>query len=222
MGCTSCSAAGESHANRHADLPSVPPRSVTVIGLRLPGLRRGQGHDGGMTQDLPPRATDIFRHLSDLRFGTYEGARPWPDRVEVFRRAVSLLDPVVRRVLEEANAVFLRGSGTIHHRAGDDRDGGAYAHWELSWPEQRHPAARPGRRVEPVQVIAVFGRGHTHPHLRGAAAGMWPCQVTDAADAERQEPILQAIVECELHERIFQGTWQVIPAFTSQVANAAS
>ena len=31
------------------------------------------------------------------------------------------------------------------------------------------------------------------------------CQVTDAADAERQEPILRAIVECELHERIFQA-----------------
>jgi hypothetical protein len=49
--------------------------------------------------------------------------------------------------------------------------------------------------VEPVQVIAVFGRGNTHPHLRGAAAGMWPCQVTNPADAERQEPILRAIVE---------------------------
>ena len=85
-----------------------------------------------------------------------------------------------------------------------------------------HAAARHGGRVEPVQVIAVFGRGTSHPHLRGAVAGMWPCQVTDAADAERQEPILRAIVECELHERIFQGTWQVIPAFTSQDANAAN
>jgi hypothetical protein len=159
-----------------------------------------------MTQDLPPRATDIFRHLTDLRSGTYEGTRQWPERVEVFRRAVSLLDPVVRRILEQTNAAFLRDSGTIHHRAGDDRDGGAYAHWELSWPEQRHVAAR----------HAVFGRGNTHPHLRGAAAGMWPCQVTDAADAERQEPILRAIVECELHERIFQGTWQVVPAFVGQ------
>jgi hypothetical protein len=175
-----------------------------------------------MTQDLPPRATDIFRHLADLRSGTYEGASQWPERVEVFRRAVSLLDPVVRRVLEQANTVFLRGGGTIHHRAGDDRDGGAYAHWELSWPAQRHAAARHGGRVEPVQVIAVFGRGNAHPHLRGAVAGMWPCQVIDAADAERQEPILRAIVECELHERIFQGTWQVIPAFTSKDANAAN
>ena len=28
-----------------------------------------------MSQDLPPRAADISRHLSDLRSGTYEGAR---------------------------------------------------------------------------------------------------------------------------------------------------
>jgi hypothetical protein len=166
-----------------------------------------------MAQDLPPRATDIFRHLSDLRTGTYEGAHQWQERVRVFRHAVSLLDPVVQRILEQTNAAFLRGTGMINHRTGDDRDGGVYAHWELSWPEQRNASARDGGRVEPIQVIAVFGRGNTHPHLCGAVAGMWPCQVTDAADAERQEPILRAIVECELHQRIFQGTWRVVPAF---------
>ena len=175
-----------------------------------------------MTEDLPPRAIDIFRHLSDLRSGSYEGAVLWPDRVRVFRQAMILLDPVVRRILDQVNAAFLRGGGTINHRAGQDRDGGAYAHWELSWPEQRHVTARKGGRVQPIQVIAVFGRGNTHPHLRGAASGMWPCQVTDAADAERQEPILRAIVECELHERIFQGTWRVIPAFTGHDAYPAA
>src|SRR5216683_3634197 len=79
----------------------MPQRISRLSRLHLPGLRRGRGHDGCMTQDLPPRATDTFRHLSDLRSGTYEGARQWPERVEVFRRAVSLLDPVVRRVLEQ-------------------------------------------------------------------------------------------------------------------------
>lgn len=171
-----------------------------------------------MTQDVPPRTGDVFRHLQDLRSGTYEGAREWPERVQVFRRAVTLLDPVVRRILDETNTVFLRGGGAVHHHAGDDRDGGAYAHWELSWPEQRDATARGGGRVEPIQVIAVFGRGNTHPHLRGAVAGMWPCQVVDQADAERQEPILRAIVESELHERIFQGTWRVIPAFAREGA----
>jgi hypothetical protein len=79
-----------------------------------------------MTQDLPPRTADIFRHLQDLRSGTYEGAREWDQRVAVFRRAVSLLDPVVRRILDETNTVFLRGGGTVHLHAGDDRDGGAF------------------------------------------------------------------------------------------------
>ena len=168
-----------------------------------------------MTQDLPPRAADIFRHLRDLRLGSYEGAREWAQRVEVFRRAITLLDPVVRRILDETNTVFLGGGGTVHLHAGDDRDGGSFAHWELSWPEQRDTAAGTGR-VEPIQVIAVFGRGNTHPHLRGAVAGMWPCQVIDEADAKRQEPILRAIIESELHQRIFQGTWRVIPAFNDQ------
>jgi hypothetical protein len=175
-----------------------------------------------MSQELPPRTTDIFRHLRDLRSGTYESAREWPDRVLRFRQAVRLLDPVVRRILEEANVAFLGGTGTVNHRAGEDRDGGAYAHWELSWPGQRQATARHGGRVEPIQVIAVFGRGSTHPHLRGAAAGMWPCQVTDAVDAERQEPIVRAIVECELHERIFQGSWRVIPAFAGRDTGAAT
>jgi hypothetical protein len=169
-----------------------------------------------MTQDVPPRTRDVFRHLQDLRSRTYEGAREWPERVQVFRRAIALLDPVVRRILDETNAVFLRGGGAIHHHTGDDRDGGVYAHWELSWPEQRGAAARDGGRVEPIQVIAVFGRGNTHPHLQGAVAGMWPCQVIDEADAERQEPILRAIVESELHQRIFQGTWRVVPAFADE------
>jgi len=38
--------------------------------------------------------------------------------VRVFRQAVTLLDPVVRRILEQANAVFLRGGGAMNHRAG--------------------------------------------------------------------------------------------------------
>jgi hypothetical protein len=35
-------------------------------------------------------------------------------------------------------------------------------------------------------------------------------------------PILRAIVECELHERIFQGTWRVVPAFAGQGADAGN
>ncbi len=169
-----------------------------------------------MTGELPPRTEDVFRHLEDLRSHSYEGARDWPDRVEVFRRAVSLLDPVVREVLAEADTDFLAGTGMVGYDGdGDgDSDGGVYARWELSWPRQRE-ATRDGGQVEPVQVMAVFGRRNTHPHLRGAATGRWPCQVTGEADARRQELVIRAIVEAELHERIFQGGWEIIPAFTA-------
>ncbi len=128
-----------------------------------------------MTGELPPRTEDVFRHLEDLRSHSYEGARDWPDRVELFRRAVSLLDPVVREVLAEADTDFLAGTGMVgYHGDGNgdgdgdrdgDRDGGVYARWELSWPRQREAVTRDGGRVEPVQVMAVFGRGNTHPHL---------------------------------------------------------
>ncbi|HUZ36493.1 MAG TPA: hypothetical protein VMV17_09200 [Streptosporangiaceae bacterium] len=168
-----------------------------------------------MTKDALPRSEDVYRHLEDLRTRTYEGARDWPERVAVFRRAVGLLDPVVRAVLTEASREYLRGAGTVRHHTGEDRDGGVYARWELSWPQQRDAGAHDGGRVEPVQVMALFGRGSTHPHLRGAVAGMWPCQITSEADAQRQEPVVRAIVEAELHERIAQGSWRVIPAFAA-------
>lgn len=60
-------------------------------------------------------------------------------------------------------------------------------------------------------MIALFRRTFNHPHLRGSTAGDWPMQVLDAADAARQEPIVRAIVEVELHQRIFEGRWGVVP-----------
>ena len=61
--------------------------------------------------------------------------------------------------------------------------------------------------------MAWFAAGFTHPHLRGSQVGNWPLQVTSEEDARRQEPIVRAIVEAELHERVFEGTWRIIPAF---------
>lgn len=174
-----------------------------------------------MAKDALDRSEDIFRHLQDLRSRSYEGATQWAQRVAVFRRAVELLDPVVRDVLADLSLEFLNGAGTVHVRRGEDRDGGVYAHWELSWRQQREAAGHDGGRVEPVQIMVLFGRGSTHPHLRGAVAGMWPCQVTSEQDAQRQAPILRAIAEAELHERIAQGSWQVIPAFAERGARPA-
>lgn len=171
-----------------------------------------------MSSDQGPRTQDIYRHLADLRSRSYEGARGWPERAAVFRRAVELLDPLVRALLAEASRDYLDGTGTVHSHAGEDRDGGLYAHWELSWPRQRESGSDGGGRVEPVQVLVLFNRGSVHPHLRGAVAGMWPCQVTSEEDAARQEGVLRALIEADLHERIAQGSWRVIPGFAGVAA----
>jgi len=159
----------------------------------------------------PPREVDVLRHLADLVTRTYEGAESWTDRVTLFGRAVELVDPVVRRVLEGTDRTFLDGTGEISLRSIALDDGGVAAHWELSWPRQREAVSRDGGAVPPIRVIAWFRRSFTHPHLRGSTAGDWPLQVLSAADAERQEPIVRAIVEAELHQRIFEGRWAVVP-----------
>lgn len=174
-----------------------------------------------MTTGASPHAEDICRHLEGLRTGTREGARAWTERVAVFRRAVELLDPVIRTVLREVSTEYLCGAGAVHYHGGEDRHGGVCAHWELSWPQQPPAAGDDGGRVEPIQVIVMFSRGSVHAHLRGAVTGMWPCRVTGEADAWRQEPVLRAIAEAELHQRIAEGSWRVVPSFAGMTRGGA-
>ena len=177
---------------------------------------------------VPPRVEDVFRHLEDLRTNSFEGVGPRAERVELFRRGVELLGPLVRRILEEADAAFLDGTGEVRdHGLNQDPDGGWTARWELTWPAQRQAAnIRGGDGVAPVQVVAWFAAGFTHPHLAGAWAGQppliahWPLQVTTQADAERQEPIVRAIVEAEVHQRIFEGGWRILPGYTRRSGGA--
>jgi hypothetical protein len=171
-----------------------------------------------------PREIDLYRHLDDVRLRSYEGVGPRSERDQVFARAVELLDPVVTAVLEETRATFLDGDGEVTHSApGPDGDGGLVARWELSWPAQRaavnrqEPPSTAGP-IPPMRVIAWFGRTFTHGHLAGSTAGHWPLQVLDEADARRQEPIVRAIVEAELHQRIFDGGWQVITGYAKRHA----
>ncbi|PZS32047.1 MAG: hypothetical protein DLM59_08850 [Pseudonocardiales bacterium] len=163
-------------------------------------------------------AEDLLRHCRDLQTGTYEGASG-DARQEIFGRAVELLSPVIRAVLLEADCDLLAGTGTIT-AAGPrpDGQGGTEAVFELSWPAQREASrTRSGRPLEPVRVLARFGAGTQHPHLAGSRAptdppGDYPMQVSTGADAQRQRPNIAAIVEAEVHARIFDGGWQVIPA----------
>jgi hypothetical protein len=86
--------------------------------------------------------------------------------------------------------------------------------FELSWPEQR--AARvirgPNGPLQPVRIVVNYSQGELHPHLSGSTAGFWPFQVTSEADAGRQKGVLAAIVELELHQRIFETDWRILPS----------
>jgi hypothetical protein len=167
---------------------------------------------------------DLGRHLDDVRLRSYEGAGPRAERDRVFGRAVELIDPLVTGILEETRAAFLDGDGEVTHAPpAADGQGGLVAKWELSWPAQRaavdrHEPPETARPIPPITVIAWFGAAFTHGHLCGPTAGQWPLQVLDDADAARQEPILRAIVEAELHQRIFDGGWQVITGYAKRHA----
>jgi hypothetical protein len=169
-----------------------------------------------MSHPIPStvRADDLLRHLQDLRSGTYEGAMSRGAKEVVYRQGINLLRPVAVEVLEEANALFLNATGNVQV-IGPEEDGfgGLVTRFELSWPEQR--AARvtrgPSGPLQPVRIVVNYSQGFLHPHLSGSSAGFWPFQVTSAADAERQKGVLAAIVELELHQRIFETDWRILP-----------
>src|SRR5439155_4877635 len=91
--------------------------------------------------------------------------------------------------------------------------GGLVTRFELSWPEQRAAQVMRGPHgpLQPVRIVVDYSQGFLHPHLSGSTAGFWPFQVTSAADAGRQRGILAAIVELELHQRIFETDWRILP-----------
>jgi hypothetical protein len=168
-----------------------------------------------MSHPIPStvRADDLLRHLQDLRSGTYEGAMSRGAKEVVYRQGVELLRPVAVEILEEANTLFLNGTGTVQMIGPEeDGSGGLVTRFELSWPEQR--AARvmrgPNGPLQPVRIVVSY-QGFLHPHLSGSTAGLWPFQVTSAADAGRQKGVLAAIVELELHQRIFETDWRILP-----------
>ena len=77
-----------------------------------------------------------------------------------------------------------------------------------------------GKALQPVTISALFPAGFTHPHLvgdgpvspRAPSLTAWPMQVTSPEDAELQRPVLWAIATAEVHDRIYQSSWQVISA----------
>jgi hypothetical protein len=160
------------------------------------------------------RSDDLLRHLQDLRTGTYEGVESREAKEEIYRKGIELLTPVALAVLEEANRLFLRNTGHIEIIGpADDGSGGLETRFELSWQEQRaaHSTHGPREPLQPVSIIVNYSRNFLHPHLCSRRAGYWPFQVTTQADAERQQGILSALVELELHGCVYETDWRVLP-----------
>ena len=162
----------------------------------------------------------IERHLEDLRYNAYEGASG-AARQKLYVAACDLLAPVATEVLQQLNASLLRGTGEVSGQVpGPDGDGGFIASWLLTWPALSSSKSRPtGEPLRPVTISAVFPTGFTHPHLvgggpvnpRAASLTAWPMQIKSTDDAEQQRPVLWAIAIAEVHDRIYQSSWRVVP-----------
>jgi hypothetical protein len=151
----------------------------------------------------------LLRHFADLRDRRHGDAASRDGKERLFAVAVVLLDPYARQALAEINETMLLGTGTIAaEEVTRGRDGGMAATWILSWPEQRDS------RVAPITVCAHYGAGFHHPHLRGLTVGEWPLNVFSEDQAAAELPTLRAIVAADLHNLVFQRSYQLVPAIT--------
>jgi hypothetical protein len=157
--------------------------------------------------NVPAYVRALMRHFVDLRDNTHGASTSRHDKEDHFARAVELLHPVAGQVLREMNTLLLLESGRITG-TGSQRtpDGGLAASWALSWPEQRSAG------VSPVVLMAYYGIGFHHPHLRGATVGDWPLNIFTRSDAADQLHLLRAIASAELHNLVFQADYTIVPA----------
>lgn len=153
--------------------------------------------------------TALIRHFDDLRDGTHGGSFTREDKEAQFAQSVALLAPVARQTLDEINDSLLLATGwVVADGLRRDAQGGLSGSWELAWPEQQSV------RLDPVTLLAYYGAGYHHPHLRGATVGDWPLNVFTARDATDQLPVLRAIATAELHNLVFAADYRIIPALT--------
>src|SRR5580700_1160017 len=101
---------------------------------------------------IPAYIPSLIRHFEDLRDGTHGGSASRKDKEAHFEKAVQLLAPIARQVLNEMNMHLLRDTGQLTE-SGLRRtpDGGLNASWALSWPEQQAAG------IEPIVLQAYFG-----------------------------------------------------------------
>jgi hypothetical protein len=155
----------------------------------------------------PGHIAALLRHFSDLRDRTHGGSVSREDKETRFAHTVGLLAPVARQALEEINTYLLLDTGRVVATGLQrDPDGSLSASWGLTWPEQ------PAAGVAAVRLLAYYGVGFHHPHLRGATVGDWPLNVFTIQDAADELPILRAIATSDLHNLVFQADYRIIPA----------
>ena len=155
----------------------------------------------------PAHITALLRHFEDLRDGTHGGSVRREDKETHVAHAVELLATVARRALDELNAHLLLDTGSVVATGlRRDDDGGLSASWNLVWPEQQAAG------IAPVTLLAHYGIGFHHPHLRGATVGDWPLNIFTPRDASDQLPMLRDVVTADLHNLVFQADYRIIPA----------
>lgn len=167
---------------------------------------------------------DLFRHLTDLRHVSYEGAVGREETVVRYREACRLLSPIVEEILETMSQRLLEGTGRVERTETDSETDGQAVTWSLTWPDQ--DLARVRKTGEPLGPVSVVGRlrfEHIHGHLGGSYFGDWPMQIVNEDDARRQAPIVLSIVEAEFHQRVFEsgGVWRLIPAYCTSIGEAS-
>jgi hypothetical protein len=156
---------------------------------------------------VPAYITSLIRHFEDLRDGIHGGSTSRKDKEAHFEKAVQLLTPIARQVLSEMNTSLLLDTGQLSETGlRRTADGGLIASWALSWPEQRAAG------VQPIVLLAYFGGGFHHPHLRGSTVGDWPLNVFNDEDAAAQLSILRAIASSDLHNLVYRADYRIVPA----------
>lgn len=162
-----------------------------------------------------PYVGALLRHFGDLRDGTHgDGAVSRQEKEQLFGATVALLDPFARSVLEEFNVHLLNGSGEVRVSGVQRSSEGLAARWALSWERQRAAG------ISPITLLAHYGQGFHHPHLRGATVAEWPLNVFTEEQAAAEVPTLRAIATADLHNLVFQRDFRIVPSVTDPETQA--
>ncbi len=201
--------------------------SLIITGRLEEVISEADMRNVGLIDTYRSRLEDYHRHLVDLRDLAYEGSVEREQREATFQRAVELLSPVVREVLEEFNEIILDNTGNIEWREVEsDGDDGLVSMWLMSWPLQQAAHHRSGgiwqqdseptsppvlketpeESIDPIIVRAFLPKegvtGWIHGHIAGSyhsQNSMWPLNVLTPDDAKRQAIVVWMIAEGELH-----------------------